>query len=759
MKDRLSRAFGEGRFMQALEFAKQVNKAEPSASTRETLFNAYVGRGRELRGQGKVRDAVATLQNAVGLVDANATRIASLAEELAACGEVRQALTLLQQVHDSQVGGAVLTRAADAAVQQETNGRALLPEEMRGDFDRVIQAFAQLEAGQDDAARESLQAIGLRSPFLEWKLLLRGLQAYYQNDDARAIENWQRLAAERLPARLAASLRSRIDSSYRLTQPPAAQTALQHQIDRLQDQGLAPQLRTIQAALSGEGKLTQAFRSVESLLPVLRQQAPDLVARLAACFYWAIINVGYPHDMPRYLKVFGAPPDDPECHRLQALASERHHGLIEAHAHWQDYEKSVAEHPAAWPGEQAKRARALIWLHMGRNAASLPDPERIPNLPPFLRDHPALPEPLKPPADKCYQHSIKLAPDLLEAHEALFQYHRERDEPEKAEKAARQLLHHFPDHGSTLEELADLLMAGHRYPDALELFQHALRQRPLDRGLRRKIGTAHAFSARPLVEAGRFEEARAEYRAALEDGTDGSILCKWAACEFKAGNDARAEELLGEALHQSGSRLSVAYSMLIETIRLKLSPSVKRRFDREFKAVLAAPPNATDAAAALETAAAHQAVGITYHGQKTHEKKVLAYVDKARTVEFTEQQLARVCTSLLTLTAVRPLRAFTRLGAMRFPQAALFPYLEAESYFTQGPEAVPNVWQVKPLLETAHRLASEMPPDDRRAHLLESIGDRQKLVQMLDAGPFGFLPDVFDEFDDFDDDDGDEDFW
>src|SRR5262249_19920419 len=157
-----------------------------------------------------------------GLVDATPARIAALAEELAACGEVKQATTLLAQVPDAQVGHAVMLKAADAAMQQEANGRALLPEELRGDFDRVMQAFTQLEARQDDAARELLQGISVRSPFLEWKLLLRGLQAYYQNDDARAIENWQRLTLDRLPARLAAPLRASIDPAYRLAQPPPA---------------------------------------------------------------------------------------------------------------------------------------------------------------------------------------------------------------------------------------------------------------------------------------------------------------------------------------------------------------------------------------------------------------------------------------------------------------------------------------------------------------------------------------------------------
>ena len=72
-------------------------------------------------------------------------------------------------------------------------------------------------------------------------------------------------------------------------------------------------------------------------------------------------------------------------------------------------------HPAAWPGEQLNRARALVWYHMGLNAVNVPDIDAIPDLPPFLRDHPDRPRPLTPTAEQCFRHSLELAPDHLEA--------------------------------------------------------------------------------------------------------------------------------------------------------------------------------------------------------------------------------------------------------------------------------------------------------------------------------------------------------
>ena len=112
----------------------------------------------------------------------------------------------------------------------------------------MLLAFDQLARGEDDAMRETLQGLGLRSPFNEWKLLLRGLQAYYQQDDPRALENWQRLTPTRLPAQLVAPFRVKIDESFRAAQPAVIQNQLSARHERLQGRPHAQQLRDMPSA-------------------------------------------------------------------------------------------------------------------------------------------------------------------------------------------------------------------------------------------------------------------------------------------------------------------------------------------------------------------------------------------------------------------------------------------------------------------------------------------------------------------------------
>jgi tetratricopeptide (TPR) repeat protein len=761
LRPRIDRATREGRFQQAVELAKQLYKYEPTPDHKTLLLQTYLGRARQLRGTGYNRDAVTVLNAGLAVDGADVAWLEQAALELAAAGDPRAAQDLLARLPaDSPARARVMGQAVDTALSHEGAGKASLPPELHPDFDRVLQAFAQVQAGQDEPAREALQAIGLRSPFLEWKVLLRGLIAYYQNDDARALDNWQRLAADRLPARLAAPFRFLIDRPYRDAQAPETQATLRKQADRLQGDGLMEQLRAVQAALADPHSLARAFRLVEGILPALRQRSPALGARLTYCFYWAVITSGAPDDVPRYSRVFGAPPDDPTFARLRALAFEGAHELAEAHKEWQKFEKSVADHPAAWPRGQAHRVRALVWSHMGSNAAAVPDLDDT-VLPPFLRDHPGRPRPLKPAAEQCFEQSLKLAPDVLETHEKLVDLYQGGRKPKKAEQAARRLLERFPDHVPTIETLASLRLSAQDYPEGIALLERASRLNPLDRGLRRKLGTAHLFHARAHAEAKSFEEARAEFGAALalsEGPNNSSVYCKWAACEFKAGDEARAEELLGQALAEAGSRLGVTYGMLIEVIRLRLT-KLKKRFNDEFNALLAQPAAGASAVSVADTAATHKSAGVTYHGQKTHEKKVLGYLQKALDVPLTEEHYDRICSALVQLESHKLLLDFAIQAHSRFPMNPYFPYYEAEAYILQGPFRCPR-WRVRELLAEVRQLAQELPPDSRRDALLEMVQRREQMMGAsdpfggIDFGPFGdafeevFPDNEYDEFED-----------
>jgi tetratricopeptide (TPR) repeat protein len=749
---RVEKALREGRSKQALELAKILAHQSPTPAHQELVRRAYLARGRELRERGADRDSLTVLKAAAQSQGDDPAWLALLAEQLSLSGGVAEALALLPRLADEVARGRVLGPLADAAVRQGPAGRALLPEAWRADFDRTLQAFTLSETGQDDAAREALAGLGLRSPFVEWKLLIRGLLAYYAGDDVRAVENWQRLNSDRLPAHLAAPLRQAIDPAFRAAQPAATQATLQQQVGRLQGSPLVTGVRGILTAMADQDNLASAFRQAEALLPELRRDAPALADRLARIFYWAITDTG-PDDVARYQRVFGRPALDPKFDRLQALAYDRGGDLANAHEHWQKYEREIAADPSHWPDGQAGRARALVWMHMGRSAAKLPGPGKMARLPRYLREEFDL-QPLRPSAEQCFQRAAELAPDSLEPFKALFEYHRDQGHEGKAATAARQLLKRFPDHVPTLEALGDLYVCQDEQAEALELYERALRGNPLDRQLRTKATAAHLGSARLLAVAKSFESARKEIQAAftLAGGVpDLAYSCRAAAVELKAGEEARAEELLADARQRSGDLL-VAYRMLTEVARLKLPKPLKTRFEGEFAAGLAGPPSGAAATRLLDITCA-LTTSSPYLGQKVHQKKVLTYLERTKRAEFTEEELHRTCAALVHLKSVRLAQFYLDRGIDDFPKNPHFPYREAMLHFRKGPENL-QVWVIRPLLERAERLARALPPTPELTNMLDDIAKRTKALAALNPYAMGYFDDFFDfeDDDDYDDD-------
>jgi tetratricopeptide (TPR) repeat protein len=309
---------------------------------------------------------------------------------------------------------------------------------------------------------------------------------------------------------------------------------------------------------------------------------------------------------------------------------------------------------------------------------------------------------------------------------------------------------------ATLKTLAYLRVEDQDYAEGIQFLERALQANPLDAMLRQRLSTTHLFQARAFAEANRFDDARAEFRLvlSLNECNNSALLCKMAACEFKAGDEVQAEDYLHKAL-AVGSHLSVAFSMLIEVIRLKLPGKLKTRFNKDFNALLKEPADGATAVALAENAAAHRAMGVHYHGQKTHEKKVLGYMQKASAANLAELQLEKICEALLTLRSRKLLLNFAQRGRRRFPQNPYFPFWQAETFIMQGPYRCPS-YRVRPLLDEVRRLAAAMPPGSRKEQLLEEVKRREEMISTLHPlGGFDFdrFNDLLDQYYGDEDDD------
>lgn len=623
---------------------------------------------------------------------------------------------------------AIHEHPADRAVR--LRDRSALPAEFHAAFDAVLAAFDHYEAGDDEAARAALQVIGLQSPFLEWKVLLRGLMAYSAGDDGRARENWQRLAADRLPARLAAPLRAALDPAFKRSQPPAAAAALERQLESLTADSLLTGLRQLRADLSRDRALAAAFRRAEQLLPALRRQAPHLVGRLANCFYRAILTHGEPADLPRYRKLFGPPVDDPEFHRLEAQAREGGKDDETANRHWAAYEAWLGSNPPGWPADLARRARAVILHRMANHAATLADdPHReLREMMSSYFGRARAPRRPAPPPDPTplWRRAVELAPDWEAPTRALFERLVALDKGDEAERVARRLLDHNPAALGAMSALAERYARTGRVAEALDLRAKALAANPLDKALRVHAAYAHVAAARRQAIGGRLADADRTLdagRTLCEENTPAGYLALRSAVARKAGRADEADGLRDRALAVTGGRLAAAFFLAVDAGLLKLKPADKRAAEQELAAALAGPATAVEASLLYAAWDMYFLEGVAYRGQKTQEKKIHALILRTPASDGPALDFEVLARSIAMRNEWKLAEKLAGLLREKFPDNPVFPLLLAEAEFAKA-DGMPRAYRVVRHLRDAAKLA-ERSGEARHRGLLDRIRQLQ----------------------------------
>jgi len=243
----------------------------------------------------------------------------------------------------------------------------LAPRDLHAAFDLILQAFAHYEAGRDEEARAALQGIGLQSPLLEWKVLLRGpLGLPGQRRRTGPWKTGKRLDQARLSSRLCAPMRAGIDPAFLAAQPPAVQQTLRNQDDatarghRRSSFARAPRDADERQPRPGisQGR-SRSLPACSAIIPIC------LPVSRSASTGRSLITASRGHRTLsarlRRTDRSGAGLSTPG----PGARDTRH--VVRAHGAWQDFIKEVAEHPAAWPASRRKRVQALIWARMAEN--------------------------------------------------------------------------------------------------------------------------------------------------------------------------------------------------------------------------------------------------------------------------------------------------------------------------------------------------------------------------------------------------------
>lgn len=730
--EKVDAAVRTGNFAAAVELAKGVFARELSAAAdklvRETELKAlahYADTGRTPEFQRLVAEV--ELARWAELEWKN-----RLAVQLARGGLLAKATALAEPT----LHPAITAHFADWAVR--TRNRDALPEPLRPQYDAVTTAFLHYTAGKDDPAREALNAVPLSSPLIEWKLLVRGLIAWSTGDDPRAVENFTRLSADRWPFRLAAPIRAKIDPAFSSSHPIAAQ-----QFQGLNAGGLAGKLRKVQTELAGKKKLGAAFKAAEAAVNAIKTAAPPLLPRLANCFYHVIARQGEQDDLARYRKLFGAPPDDPAFHKLEALVFEEIGEKEIALQRWAAFEGWLSGYPAGWPAAVADRARAVVLNRMGGIAADLEDEANDPD--PFDIDLGGFFAPAgrkragkrKPIDPSVYlKRAIELAPEWEPPTRELFNRAVLLGKAADAEAAARDHLRHNPQSVFFLNALGTLLFKQGRAAEGLDLRKRALALNPLDAMARHFAAAAHLAHARRVSIAGKPADGLAALNADEElvrTEMRPSYFALRATLFRKLGEKEKAAEDEATALAIPGARLTVRLYLHVNAVLLKLKPADKSAASKAFTAALAEQPDPKEANMLVAGWDVFHHEGLTYTGQKTQEKKIYDAMVRAADGTGPEVEFEGLTVILNSRDQHTLVRKLAPKLAKRFQRNPVFPFClaEAELAKTRGG------YKVTEQLRKARALA-EASPDERHKRLLPKIEELLK-----QANPFSAMFDSF----------------
>ncbi len=727
--ERVAKAARAGDFAAAAEVARALAALAPTPEN-QALFRRTLADAAAFFAD---RDRTADFTRV--MADAAVLDPADRAVLLARGGRTAEALALADDASRPRV----LAHAADRAVRLHTN--AVLPPELNAGLDAVLLAFKKHEAGDEAGAREALEPVGLRSPFLEWKVLLRGLMAYAAGDDARAAENFARLDPARLPARMAAPLRFVVDPAFKQSQPVDAANTLAARLRKLPPSPAAEYLRAIARELGRDKPLAPAFKAAEAVVPLLKAFAPDLVPRLANCLYHAVVNQGQPDDLAKYRRLFGSPPDDPNFHRLQAMIGEQIDDPAGTHAHWLKYEAWLAAHPPGWPPAVADRARAEVWAHLGANAgkalaAAADDFDTGFFAPPKRKK----PKPLDPPAEACFARAAELAPDSPDAARRLFEALVEAKRPADAEAAARAYLARKPDDAFALVAIGNLLRTQGRAADAAEFLLRALPLNPLDKATRFHAASVVLAQARAALVGGKLTDATDalalldSHDALLADQAPAGRQALRSVALTKLGRPEEAEAARAAALAVPGARLGAAYRMAIDAQLAKLKPADKKAAEQRWADALAADPLPLEVNQLVAAYDMYHVDGVTYRGQKTHEKKVLDQAQRCAGAAAPEVDFERLADLLLGKHEFKYAKKLTDALLSRFPVNPAFHLARAEA----GMGLDEREYHVEERVRRAKALA-EAATEPRHKALLGRIDDLLKQF----ASPFEFLEAFF----------------
>jgi hypothetical protein len=770
------------RFKEAVKQAKLCYQDESTPENHRLLERAYCLRARQLIEFGMSSSAVEVARHLLEFGVTGGEWIAEIVRLLMDLGLRDQAFEIQERLGEPEIRNQLVVMEADRAVVHpdasvEESG------EVARDAKLIRESLTRLQARDEPGALLILRDLARSSVLSEWKFFVRGLAAYYRGEPIEIKANWDRLDPKRKAYPIAQRLLSflEVDGADTAGERIKAMEKLAYRepiLDRLRE------LNTVLASQDWD----KIFSAVSSLRQSLRRIDPKLAERLTLALAGTVIREAARPDTPdakRLLNGFirAAEPTamDPRWNRLWAIlwdASDEI-GPSVSLDYWGRYIEDLKTIAVLDESDRAL-AGAMVWNHMAKAARELAarldgDDETGPF---------GLPMPVRPRSHRnladvlavrirvvdCLEKSLELAPLYRPTYELLVEVHRGWDAVDNYVAAARRLLAKFPDHLETLTLLAHHFAKSDDPAAALPLVVQARELKPLDDSLRELEWTIRVDLARGHALGKRWDQGRAEFKAAEnlvpDSKTEYHYLAQRVMFEAKAGNRDLSDGYLEQARACLNEPTPLWLALAIESIRYRMTKATKDGYTKLWESDLRLKRQGETGGLMAALLDRLWKAGVEYSGRATHIKNVAAYVGPGSRLKYRQIDIENICEFLShTNQNTATIEKLVAVGLKQFPRSALLNFRDAALETGKGHFSFAS-YRARERLDTALKLA-EASTDPRETKLVIPIKKALTLLNEMTKMPFGFpssragspgfpfgaFSDFFEDWDEDDEDD------
>ncbi len=679
-----------GRFRQAVDAYKKLYKTDRDGY-RASLKAAYEGLYRQRIAKGLLEEAAMVV-----------AQIEALSGEPAFDERLRLCLKRQDFAQAAHIAGEALCapdrfstqemqRAADVLVVafDPVPAERALPPNIFSDLDRIRAALKSVAGESWQEALDKIKPIGTRSVFASWKLFIKGLCAFYGQEDEKALTAFSKVPAASAAAAAAAPYQALLRNN------PGQEA-----------ESKDTRLATGICVVAGYGAVAADLARAEYLWTVKRFRdshihlqrtiedfpicSRGLTRSLTTLYYNACFEMP-PRPAQKYIahlvrSAFNGGADTAAAQlwaqRSLALYSEDHE---DSDAFILDqWEKFIALYESL--NGDSPRVRSLVYARLGDIfSIEMPDDDpfsffffRRRRKGPHLRNEEM--------AQLCYQKSVDAAPAAMQPQLAQVVFFEKIGAASSVNRLLDKLIRQFPDEKEVLVKAGVRCTERKAFVKAMRYLDRALALDPMDKDLRENFIVTCIRAARQYSVKANPKKARALLLRALEwADTDSDhfnrgpacLYVRWTAMAQIYGDEADARQWWAQAVdHWQGSALKQHFFYWSVARAYGVAP----RFTKESEALVA---KALKGAFCIDTALdcirtlqyAHM-LPDSIAGLQRMAERLERYLHRGATADMTRQQAGEVVSFALSETCDRPdiAKAYIRCMLKRNPDDALFRY-------------------------------------------------------------------------------------